>query len=108
MLFRTARALVPDYTGRDASTRATLPAVLAMLRDAVDGPGMSRRQKNALADILWMMEGRSAGTDWRLPGAHKPGRQSSDGGEPAGGPGVDDHGRNGPGPPNAARLCVCA
>ena len=69
---------------------------------------MSRRQKNTLTDILRLIEGRSAGADWRLPGAHKPGRQSSDGGEPADGPGVDDHGRHGPGPPNAAKLCVYA
>ena len=108
ILFRTVTALVLDYAGRDGSTHVTLPAMLAMLRDAVDGPGMGRRQKSTLTNILRLIEGRSAGADWRLPGAHKPGRRSSVGGEPAGGPGVDDHGRNGPGPPNAAKLCVCA
>ena len=94
--------------GRDGSTRVTLPAMPAMLRDAVNGPGMSRRQKNTLTNILRLLVNRSAGADWRLPGAHKPGRQSFAGGEPADGPGVDDHGRNGPGPPNAAKLRVYA
>ena len=108
VLFRTVTALVMEYTGRDGSTRVTFPAMLAMLRDAIHEPGMSRQQKNTLTNILRLIEGRSAGADWRLPGAHKPGRQSSAGGEPADGPGVDDHGRNGPGPPNAAKLCVYA
>ena len=108
ILFRTVTALVMDYTGRGGSTHVTLPAMLAMLRDAINTPGMSRQQNHTLTNIMRLLEGRSAGADWRLPGAHKPGRQSSDGGEPAGGPGVDDHGRNGPGPPNAAKLCVCA
>ena len=108
MLFRTARALVPDYTGRDGSARATFPAMLAMLRDAIHEPGMSRQQKNTLTNILRLIEGRSAGADWRLPGAHKPGGRSSACREPADGPGVDDHGRNGPGPPNAAKVRVYA
>ena len=108
ILFRTVTALVMEYTGRDGSTRVTFPAMLAMLRDAIHEPGMSRQQKNTLTDILRLIEGRSAGADWRLPGAHKPGRQSFAGGEPADGPGVDDHGRNGPGPPNAAKLCAYA
>ncbi len=108
ILFRTVAALVIEYTGRDGSTRVAFPAMLAMLRDAVNEPGMNPQQKNTLTDILRMLEGRSAGAEWRLPGAHKPGRRSSAGGKPAGGPGVDDHGRNGPGPPNAAKLCVYA
>ena len=108
VLFRTVTALILDYTGRNGSTHVTLPAMLAMLRDAVNTPGMSRRQNHTLTNIMRLLEGRSAGADWRLPGAHKPGRRSSAGVESAGGPGVDDHGRNGPGPPNAAKLCVCA
>ena len=91
ILFRTVRALILDYAGRDGSARVTLPAMPAMLRDAIHEPGMSRRQKNTLTDNLRLMEGRSAGADWRLPGAHKPGRRSFAGGEPADGPGVDDH-----------------
>ncbi len=108
ILFRTVAALVMEYTGRDGSTRVTFPAMLAMLRDAIHEPGMSRQQKNTLTDILRLIGGRSAGADWRLPGAHKPGRRSPADEESAGGPGVDDHGRNGPGPPNAAKLCVYA
>ncbi len=80
--------------------------MLAMLRDAIDEPGMNPQQKNTLTNILRLLEGRSAGVEWRLPGAHKPGHQNPAGGEPVGGPGVDDHGRSGPGPPNAAKLCV--
>ena len=108
ILFRTVTALILDYTGRDGSARVTLPAMLAMLRGAIGAPGMSRRQNHTLTNILRLLEGRSAGADWRLPGAHKPGRRNPAGGKSAGGPGVGDHGRNGPGPPNAAKLCVCA
>ena len=108
ILFRTVTALIPDYTGRDGSARVTLPAMLAMLRGAIGAPGMSRRQNHTLTNILRLLEGRNAGADWRLPGAHKPGRRNPAGGKSAGGPGVGDHGRNGPEPPNAAKLCVCA
>ena len=108
ILFRTVTALILDYTGRDGPTHVTLPAMLSMLRDAIGAPGMSRRQNHTLTNILRLLEGRSAGADWRLPGAHKPGRRNPAGGKSAGGPGVGDHGRNGPGPPNAAKLCVCA
>ena len=102
ILFRTVTALVLDYTGREGSTHVTLPAVLAMLRGAVNTPGMSRQQNHTLTNIMRLLEGRSAGAEWCLPGAHEPGRRNPAGGKPVGGPGVDGHGRNGPGPPNAA------
>ena len=108
ILFRTVAALVIKYTGREGSARVAFPAMLAMLQDAINEPGTNPQQKNTLTDILRMLEGRSAGAEWRLRGAHKPGRQNPAGGKPAGGPGVDDHGRNGSGPPNAAKLCVYA
>lgn len=109
ILFRTITALVMEYTGRNGSTHgATLPAILDMLRDAVGEPGMAGRQRITLSNILRLLEGRSAGAEWRLPGAHEPGRHNPASGEPAGGPGVDGAGRNGPGPPNAAKLCVYA
>ena len=109
VLFRMITAFVIEYTGRNGSIRgATLPAMLGMLRDAVGEPGMTGRQRMTLSNILRLLEGRSAGAEWRLPGAHEPGRQNPAGGEPAGGPGADGAGRNGPGPPNAAKLCVYA
>ena len=107
-MFRTVAAPVIGYAGREGSARVAFPAMLAMLRDAIHEPGMNPQQKNTLTDILRMLEGRGAGADWRLPGAHKPGRQNPAGGKPVGGPGADDHGRNGPGPPNTAKLCVYA
>ena len=109
ILFRTITALVMEYTGRSGSTRGlTLPAVLEMLREAVGHPGLTGRQRITLLNILRLLEGRGAGAEWRLPGAHEPGHQNPAGEELVGGPGVDGAGRNGPGPPNAAKLCVCA
>ena len=86
----------------------TLPAVLSLLKEAIRCPGISGRERQTWTDIMRLLEGRSAGAEWRPSGAHKPGRQSSAGGKPAGGPGVGSFGRNGPGPPNAAKLCDCA
>ena len=107
ILFRTILALVMEWTGRDGSPRGiTLPGIISVLRQATAHRGMTAPQRSTLSDIMRLLEGRSAGAEWRLPGAHKPGRRNTDGGEPAGGPGVGGLGRNGPGPPNAAKLCV--
>ena len=108
VLYRTVVALVAAYTGRDEPGSVTLPILLDILRGAIAEPGMTLRQKRTLTDILRTLEGRSAGVEGRLPGAHKPGRRSPADEESAGGPGVDGRGRNGPGPPNAAKLCVYA
>ena len=79
-------ALVMEYTGRSGSARgATLPAILDMLRDAVGYPGMTCRQKMTLSDILWLLEGRRAGAEWRLSGAHEPGRHNPAGEQTRGG-----------------------
>ena len=113
ILFRTVLGLVVAATGWDtkesgiSERKMTRPAILSVLGEAVRCP-MSGRDHQTLTDIMRLLEGRSAGADWRLPGAHKPGRQSPAGGEPAGGPGVDGAGWNTPGPPNAAKLCEYA
>ncbi|MCE2509357.1 MAG: hypothetical protein J4G04_08770, partial [Nitrosopumilaceae archaeon] len=83
----------------------TLQTMLHMLREAVADPRMTGNQRSTLSNVLRLSEGHSAGAEWRLPGAHKPGRHSFADGEPVGGPGVDGAGRNGPGPSNAAKLC---
>ena len=107
ILFRTIAALVMEWTGREGSGRGiTLPGLIQALRGAVAHPGMITYQRSALSDIMRTLEGRSAGAEWRLPGAHKPGRRNPAGAESVGGPGVGGLGRNGPGPPNAAKLCV--
>ena len=107
ILFRTILALVMEWTGHDGSQRKiTLPGIISTLREAVSHRGMTAPQRSTLSDIMRTLEGRSAGAEWRLPGAHKPGRRNPAGGEPVGGPGVGGFGRNGPGPPNAAKLCV--
>ncbi len=107
ILFRTVMALVMEWTGREGPPRGiTLPGIISMLRGAVTHPHMTAQHRSTLSDIMRTLEGRSAGAEWRLPGAHKPGRRNPAGGEPVGGPGVGGFGRNGPGPPNAAKLCV--
>ena len=106
ILLRTITAIVTECMGRDDQGRGvTLPDVLGMLREAVADRRLTTRQRSTLSDILRLLEGRSAGAEWRPPGAHKPGRRNPAGGELVGGPGVDGAGRNGPGPPNAAKLC---
>ena len=106
ILFRTVTVLVMEYMGRTGQAREVTPqTMLHMLREAVADLRMSGRQRSTLSNVLRLLEGRSAGAEWRLPGAHKPGRQNPAGGEPVGGPGVDGAGRNGSGPPNAAKLC---
>ena len=105
ILFRTVTAIVMEWMGRDDPGRGvTLPVALGMLRDAGADGRLTGRQRSTLSDILRLLEGRSAGAEWRLPGAHKPGRRNPADGEPVGGPGVDGAGRNGPGPPNAAKC----
>lgn len=109
--FRTVCALIMAATGlAGAGERSmTRPAVLSLLKDSIHHPAASARDVHAWTDIMRLLEGRSAGAEWRPPGAHKPGRHSSAGGEPAGGPGAGVSGRNGPGPPpSAAKLCDCA
>ena len=107
ILFHTIMALVMEYAGRERRARdVTLPAVVSMLREALSDRGMAARQRSILSDVMRLLEGRSAGAVWRLPGAHKPGRRNPADAESVGGPGVGYSGRNGPGPPNAAKLCV--
>ena len=108
--FRTIFGLVSAATGLTGAgeRNMTLPAVLSLLKEAIRCPGVSGRERQTWTDIMRLLGGRSAGAEWRPPGAHKPGRHSSAGGEPAGGPGVGVFGQNGPGPPNAAKLCDCA
>ena len=108
--FRTIFGLVAAATGLTGAgeRNMALPAVTSLLKEAIQCPGISGRDHQAWTDIMRLLEGRSADAEWRPSGAHKPGRQSSAGGKPAGGPGVGGFGRNGPGPPNAAKLCDCA
>ena len=108
--FRTIFGLIAAATGLTGAgeRNMTLPAALSLLKEAIQHPATSARDYQAWTDIMRLLEGRSAGAEWRPSGAHKPGRQSSAGGEPASGPGVGGFGRNGPGPPNAAKLCDCA
>ncbi len=56
-------------------------------------------------NIMRLLEGRSADARWHLSGAHKPERQNFVGDESMGCTGVGGAGQNGPGPPNAAKLC---
>ena len=107
ILFRTVMALVMRYAGRTGPARGvTLPHIVSMLRGALADPRMPGNYRSTLSNVLRLLEGRSAGAEWCLPGAHKPGRRNPAGGEPVGGPGVGGFGRNGPGPPNAAKPCV--
>ena len=105
---RTILTIVREWTGRDGSLRGiTWPGIMSVLREAISHRGMTMRQRSTLTDITRLLEDRSAGAEWCLPGAHKPGRRNSVGAESVGGPGVGRlPGRNGPGPPNAAKLCV--
>ena len=106
-LFRTILGAVVAATGLTcAGERSmTLPATLTLLREAIRCTGISGRDHQALTYIMRLLEGCSTDANWHPSGAHKPERQSPAGGKPAGGPGVDGLGRNGPGPPNAAKLC---
>ncbi len=108
ILFRTILALVMAWTGMDGEPRkTTLPTIMDALRDAITYPGMTGYQRSTLSNIMRLLEGRSAGAEWRPPGAHKPGRRNPARGERAGGPGVGGAWpEHGPGPPNAAKLCV--
>lgn len=108
--FRAISSVIMAATGLTGAgeRNMTLPAVLSLLKDAIHHPAASARERQTWTDIMRLLEGRSAGAEWRPPGAHKPGRQSSAGDEPAGGPGAGVFGRNGPGPPDAAKLCDCA
>ena len=108
--FRTIFAFISAATGLTGAGKRnmTLPAVLSLLKEAIQHPAASARDRQTWTDIMRLLEGRSADAEWRPPGAHKPGRQSSAGGKPAGGPGAGVFGRNGLGPPDAAKLCDCA
>ncbi len=108
ILFRTILALIMEWTDRDGGpSGTTLPGILSVLREAISHKDMTVRQRSTLSDIMRLLEGRSAGAEWRLPGAHKPGRRNPADAESVGGSGVGRlPGRNGPGPPNAAKPCV--
>ena len=107
ILFRTILALVIKWTGMDGEPRGiTLPGIASALREAISHPNMTAQQRSTLSNIMRLLEGRSAGAEWRPPGAHKPGRRNPARGERVDGPGVGGPGRNGPGPPNAAKLCA--
>lgn len=110
IFFRTMFGLAMAATGLTGAgeRNMTLPAVTSLLKDSIHHPAASARDIQAWTDIMRLLEGRSADAEWRPPGAHKPGRQSSAGGKPAGGPGAGVSGPNGPGPPDAAKLCDCA
>ena len=104
ILFRTILALIVEATGQTGRQTVKTRTITSLLKEVIANPCVTRQQKIMFSDILRLLEGRSADTDWCLPGAHKPGRQNSTGGEQVGGLGVDGAGRNGPGPPNAATL----
>ena len=107
ILFRTVMALAMEHMGSTGPARGvTLPHIVSMLRGALADPRMPGNRRSTLSDVLRLLEGRSAGADWRLPGAHKPGRRNPAGGKLVGGSGVGGSGRDGPGPPNAAKLRV--
>ena len=108
ILFRTIPAFVMEWTGRDCGQRkAALPAVIATLRNAMSHKGMNASRRPMLSDTMRLLGGRSAGAEWRLPGAHEPGRRNPACGERVGGPGVGGFlAGNRPGPPNAAKRCV--
>ena len=93
----------------------SLRYTLALLKEALLYFDTSRREYQTLSNIMRLLEGRSAdtqwrllGADWHLLGAHKPGRRSLADGELVGGSGVGGLSRNGPGPPNVAKLCEYA
>ena len=110
ILFRVLFTLAATATGLTGAgeRNMTLPAATSLLKNSIQHPAASARDIQAWTDIMRLLDGRSADAVWRPPGAHKPGRQSSAGGEPAGGPGAGVFGPNGPGPPDAAKLCDCA
>ena len=107
ILFRTILGVVVAATGMVGAgeRNMTLLAITSLLSEAIQCPGISERDHQTLTDIMRLLEGRSAGAEWRPPGAHKPRRRNSAGEEPVGRLGVGGFGRNGPGPPNAAKLC---
>ena len=107
IFFRLVFGMVVAATGLAGAgeRNMTLPATISLLGEAIRSPDISGRDHHALSDIMRLLEGRSADAVRHLSGAHKPGRRNSAGGKPVGGSGVGGFGRNGPGPPNAAKLC---
>lgn len=106
ILLRTTLCLIATAANENrAPQNVTLPRVLATLRATLRSPDIPRRDHSTLANITRLLEGRSAGSDWVPPGAHKPGGQNLVGVESMGKSGVGDSGPNGPGPPNVAKLC---
>ena len=120
ILFRTIFGLVVaatgwNMTGKNPERKMSLYDILALLKEALLCLDTSSREYQTLSNIMRLLEGRSADTQWRLlganwclSGAHKPGRRSLADGELVGDSGVGGLGRNGPGPPNVAKLCEYA
>ena len=101
--------------GPNPERKMSLYDILALLKEALLYLDTSSREYQTLSNIMRLLEGRSADTQWRLlganwclSGAHKPGRRSLADGELVGDSGVGGLGQNGPGPPNVAKLCECA
>lgn len=89
ILFHTILQLLEDAgrSGIAGRRNITLPAILLLPGEAVGSPDVGERQRITIHNILRLLEGHSADAEWRLPRAHKPGRQNPAGGEPVGGPG---------------------
>lgn len=100
ILLLTIRELMGDSVVSTGTI--TTSELLQLLKVVVANRTVPHRKK--LIDIMRLLEGRSANTLWCLSGAHKPKHRNYVDGDSMGVFGAGDAGRNGPGPPNAAKL----
>ena len=66
ILFRTIMALIMDATGQTGRQTVKLHTILSLLNGAIANPCVTRQQKIMFSDIMRLLEGRSADTDWCL------------------------------------------